>query len=142
MPSLEIICINQEEPIDVSHLPFEIEAEAQLISHRKPAPLFQSDFDKLNGYIYHILDGEGPTCYNLLIRDWYDEAGNSNGKDENIEFRDKFTSAVKEMLEELLAASPIGQLLFTTDYQFGPEKPQRYGQVTFAEFRQLHNLWC
>ena len=139
MPSLEIICIDQEEPIDFSHLPFTVKAEKQLISHRKPAPLFQPNFDKLNGCIYHLLDGAGPTCYDLLVRDWYDEVGNLKDTDENIEFRDEYTFAVKEMLEELISASPVSQILFTTDYQFGPETTQKYGHVTFAEFKELYN---
>ena len=75
----------------------------------------------------------------MLIRDWYDDAGNLKDEDENIEFRNEYTFAVKEMLEQLISASPISQILFTTDYQFGPETIQRFGPMAFAEFRELYN---
>jgi hypothetical protein len=43
------------------------------------------------------------------------------------------------MLEELLNSSPVGQVLFTTDYQFGPEEAERFGPLLFAAFKQLYN---
>lgn len=138
MPSLEIICINQQEPSDFSQLPFTVKSKKELVSHRTPTALFQFDFDKLNGCIYHILDGEGSTCYDLLVRDWYDSEGNLNG-DENIEFRDEYAIAMKEMIKELLSSSPVGQILFTTDYQFGPEETQKFGPMLFAEFQELYS---
>src|ERR1700750_1934075 len=139
MPSLEIICIGQQEPSDFSDLPFRVKAGKELVSHRSPNPLSQSDFDRLEGCIYHVLDGSSPTCYDPLVRDWYGEHGNSNGADENVEFREEYSGAVKGMLEELLGSSPVGQVLFTTDYQFGPEEARRFGPLSFAEFRRLYN---
>ena len=139
MPSLEIICIDQQEPTNFSNLPFRVKAEKELVSHRRPDPLFQLDFERLRGCIYHILDGSSPTCYDLLVRDWYDKQGNPNGADENVEFRDEFAQAMKQVLEQLLASSPIGQILFTTDYQFGPTEVQRHGPLSFAEFKELYN---
>ena len=142
MPSLEIICIGQSEPLDFSDLPFVVKAERELKSHRSPCPLFQQDFDKLTGCIYHVLDNCQPgcgTCFELLIRDWHDECGNSNGRDENVEFRNEYANGMKRMIERLLEDSPIGQVLFTTDYQFGPEPAQRFGPMTFAAFKDLYN---
>lgn len=139
MPSLEIICIAQREPSDFSDLPFTVKAETRLVSHRRPEPLFQSDFDGLHGCIYHVTDGQSPTCYDLLVRAWYDEQGNPSGGDENVEFREEYAGAVKRMLEELLRASPVGQVLFTTDYQFGPEDARRCGPLSFAEFAEPYN---
>ncbi len=142
MPSLEIICIGQSTPCDFSQLPFTVKAEKELVSHRLPNPLFQSDFGKSSGYIYHILDSCEPmcfTCYHLLKRDWYDEHGNDNGLDENIEFREEYEASMIQMLEELLLASPVSQILFTTDYQFGPEVAQRNEVISFATFKELYN---
>lgn len=139
MPSLEIICINQQKPSDFSQLPFIVEAEKELVSHRTPAPLFQLDFDKLSGCIYHLLDGNSPTCYDLLVRDWYDSEGNSNSRDDNVVFRDEYAAVLKRVLEELLSSSPVGQILFTTDYQFGPEVTQRFEPMPFVEFQELYN---
>src|SRR5207237_8518459 len=124
---------------DFSSLPFKVRAEKELVSHHSTNSLFQSDFDRLRGYIYHVLDGSTLTCYELLVRDWYDEHGNSNGADENVEFREEYAGAVKRMLEELLNSSPVGQVLFTTDYQFGPEEAERFGPLLFAAFKQLYN---
>jgi hypothetical protein len=139
MPSLEIICIDQPEPSDFSHLPFRVKAEKELVSHRSPKPLFQADFDRLAGCIYHLLD-DGPTAYDLLVRDWYDDEGNSNGLDDNVEFMDEYASPVKEMLEQLLQASPVGQVLFTTDYQFGPKGIEKHGPMSLMEFWDLHEV--
>lgn len=79
------------------------------------------------------------TCYHLLKRDWYDEHGNDNGLDENIEFREEYEASMIQMLEELLLASPVSQILFTTDYQFGPEVAQRNEVISFATFKELYN---
>ncbi|PSB15148.1 hypothetical protein C7B65_25145 [Phormidesmis priestleyi ULC007] len=136
MPSLEIICIQQLEPTDFSHLPFRVEAETVLTSHRSPQPLFQGDFDKLQGCIYHLLDEKSVTAYNLLKRDWYREGDDS---DDNVEFKDEYLPLVKSLLKQLLAASPVGQILFTTDYQFGSDGAERYGSISFSEFWQMHN---
>lgn len=46
---------------------------------------------------------------------------------------------MKRMLEELLRASPVGQVLLTTDYQFGPGDARRRGPLSFAEFAELYN---
>ncbi|MBW4638338.1 MAG: hypothetical protein KME05_08890 [Gloeocapsa sp. UFS-A4-WI-NPMV-4B04] len=139
MPSLEIICINQQEPSDFSQLPFIVEVEKELGSHRIPAPRFQLDFDKLSGCIYHLLDGNSPTCYDLLVWDWRDSEGNCNGRDESVVFKDEYAAALKGVLEKLLSSSPVGQILFTTDYQFGPEVTQRFEPMPFVEFQELYN---
>ena len=135
MPSIEIICIDQIEPIYFIDLPFQIEVSKNLISHRSPAPLFSSDFDKLNGYIYHLLENEGITAYELLEQDSYDADGNSN----ILKFIDEVSPYIHSVLEALLNSSPIKQLLFTSDYQFGPEIVKRFDSIPIAEFWKLHD---
>ncbi len=139
MPSIEIISINQKEPTDCSSFPITVEIGGDLVSHRTPSPLFQSDFDELEGYIYHVLDGEGPTACNLLKQDWYDEEGNSNGLDENIEFIDEYKDSVKLLLDKLLHSSKTGEILFTSNYQFGPKKAIRVGPMSILDFWNLHD---
>jgi len=139
MPSLEIICIDQEEPITFSDLPFEVEAERELRSHRSPEPLFQTDFDQLRGIIYHVLEPGGITVYELLKRDWYDADGNSNGREENIEFLSEIVPAMYKLLKVLLTASPAARIVFTTDYQFGPKRAKRFGSMPLEEFWRLHH---
>ena len=43
------------------------------------------------------------------------------------------------LLDALLAASPESELLFTSDWQFGPEHTLRMGVVTLAELGRLHD---
>ncbi len=135
MPSIEIICVAQIEPIYFTDLPFQIEVNKNLISHRSPAPLFQSDFDKLKGYIYHLLENEGITAYELLEQGWYDACGNSN----ILKFIDKVSPDVQSVLKTLLNCSPVKQLLFTSDYQFGPEIVKRFDPIPIAKFWKLHD---
>ena len=142
MPSLEIICIDQDEPISFSNLPFDLEAESSLRSHRSPKPLFQADFDKLQGCIYHVLERGGTTVYELLKRDWYNPDGSTNGREENVEFLPEIAPSIYEVLQILLANSPASRILFTTDYQFGPEIVQRFGPMSLEAFWKLHNSGC
>lgn len=139
MPSIEIVCIDQEEPVDCSSLPFPVEIGAELVSHRTPSALFQSDYENLEGYMYHLLDGEGPTAYNLLKKQWYDEKGNSNGLDENLEIKDEYKASVQVLLDSLINSSKTGRILFTSDYQFGPTSAIRLGPVSISEFWNLHD---
>lgn len=135
MPSIEIICISQTKPIYLTDLPFQIEVSQELISHRSPSPIFQSDFDKLNGYIYHLLDNEGITAYGLLEKGWYDTYGNSNV----LKFIEEIAPCVRSFFETLLNFSPAKQLLFTSDYQFGPELAKRFAPISISEFWKLHD---
>lgn len=144
MPSIEIICIGQREPIDFCYLPFYVEAESRLISHRAPKPLFQSDFDLLDGCIYHL----GGSCLRFppvreqfaytasdLCIEWW----------EFLHFKPRYATGIRMLLQKLLEASPKGKLLFTSDYQFGPSKVRRYKQpLTLETFWQRHDagqLW-
>jgi hypothetical protein len=54
VPSIEIICIDQVDPIDFNDLPFAVESGAEIKSHRIPRPLFARDFAGLKGCIYHL----------------------------------------------------------------------------------------
>src|SRR5262245_55372349 len=103
MPSVEIICIGQPEPSDFSDLPFAVAAENRLKSHRSPEPLFQPDFDQLQGCIYHLgnprlkkPDARGAYTTSDLLIDWW----------ELIHFKPRYVRHVQRLLRELLAASP------------------------------------
>lgn len=119
-------------------MPFVVKSENKLVSDRWPSPIFKSDFDNLSGCMYHLRDG-GPTCFDLLKKDWYDQDGNKTESVENIKFKDEFAEHVKNLLQSLLIASPVGKILFTTDYQFGPKDVEKNGPITFIEFWTLHD---
>lgn len=142
MPSIEIVCIGQISPGDFSYLPFAVEGEAELKSHRMPKPLFQEDFAGLKGCIYHLGNpdlkirrkGKVFFAYDLLS-----DRARSGQRATFLEFRPEFLPAIHGLLASLLEASPAHQLLFTSDWQFGPKRPYRSPAVTLDEFWSLHD---
>ena len=141
MPSIEIICVEQTEPIQLPDLPFAVEAENKLASHRSPSPLFQPDFNELSGCSYHLGNPalRNPatcgcyTAYELLSKDkgteWWDI----------IHFAPEFAPSVRVLLEQLLSASPSSKVLFTSDYQFGPNAKRYKRPLALERFWQLHD---
>src|SRR5262245_28703725 len=117
MPSIEIVCVGQSTVTEFTGMPFLVESESRLVSHRAPYPLWQKDFDSLIGCIYHLSDGGNVTACDLLVRDWYDADGNSRDDEMNLQFKPPVASHVKRMLDALIASSPTHEVLFTSDYQ-------------------------
>ena len=136
MPSVEIVCIGQPEPIVFENVPFRIDAKNKLRSQRTPSPLFQADFDVLSGCIYHLIKQSRGACtaYDLLDIWW-----------EEIRFKPEYVADINHILTELLAASPEGKVLFTSDYQFGPKQRRYKRPITLGKFWVLHaegKLWA
>jgi len=141
MPSIEIVCIGQSKSIDGSNYPFAVEASSELVSHRTPAPRFQSDFDVLVGVIYHLGNPDLKVreqgayfAYELLS-----ESSRSAEPPSALEFGPKYASAVFDLITVLLRESPQSEVLFTSDWQFGPDHTLRLGRVSLAELRELHD---
>jgi len=140
MPSIEIACIGLADTLEPPATSFAVACEAGLKSHRSPAPRFQLDFDRLSGSLYHLgsprfaLTATGPFfAYELLS-----EA--SRDAHTFLEFEHKHVPSAQELLAWLLAASPKGQLVFTSDWQFGPPGSRRLAPVGLAEFWRLHGI--
>ncbi len=120
----------------MSGLPFAVHAENRLKSHRWPSPLFEEDFHRLRGCMYHLgspelKDPTYPYRYtaSALLEEWW----------EALRFKPEFRGHVRRLLEDLLGSSPEGKLVFTSDYQFGPS-PRRYRRPrTLDEFWELHD---
>lgn len=139
MPSIEIVCIGQLEVSDFNNLPFRLFAGDRLVSHRSPRPLFQPEFDTLQGCIYHLCNPDrGYTAYHLLTagpeeeeleREWWT----------GIYFLPAFAPSVRMILAELLNASPVGKVVFTSDYQFGPKVRRYKRSLTLERFWELHD---
>jgi hypothetical protein len=129
MPSIEIICIGQLVPLDFSAMPFKVYAEDELISHRTPRPLFQSDFDKLSGCIYHLCNQRN-NAYTAgdLLTNW-----------EMLHFKPEYVPCIKQLLFELLQASPCKELLFTSDNQFGPGVRKYKRPLSLNKFWVTHD---
>ena len=138
MPTIEVVCVSQAEPLDVSSLPFAVLAENKLLSHRA---LFQSDFDKLRGCIYHLGnpdlrgDEEGLFWAYALISDAISE----RDEEDCLKFNDEFVPHIKEMLSQLFIASPVGQITFSSDWQFGTEDVRRFEEITEEKFWKMHD---
>lgn len=50
-----------------------------------------------------------------------------------------YVPAVFDLLLSLVGKSPESELIFTSDWQFGPDHTLRLGRVTLSEFRALHD---
>lgn len=141
MPSIEIVCIAQVEPLDCAHYPFAVESSSVLKSHRGPTPRFQSHFDRLVGVIYHLgnpqLKGRaegGFFAYELLS-----DRSRSAELISALEFRAEVAGPVFALLDRLIAASPESRILFTSDWQFGPDHARHVGPVSVGRLRELHD---
>jgi hypothetical protein len=56
-----------------------------------------------------------------------------------LEFASPFRPAAQRLLAELIAASPTEELIFTSDWQFGPDWTKRQPPLTLSEFWKLHH---
>jgi hypothetical protein len=141
VPSIEIICIGQLEPSDCSHFPFAVRSGTELKSHRTPKPLFAEDFARLKGCIYHLGSPERKTrkAGTFLAWDLLSDRSRYAPRSRFLEFRPEFIPALHELLGSLVESSPDGQLLFTSDWQFGPKRPYRAPIITGDEFWSLHD---
>jgi hypothetical protein len=140
MPSIEVVCIGQTEPLELGPLSFAVVSGTRLVSHRTPTPLFQSDFDQLEGCMYHLGNPELRSKARTGTFFAYELLSESSRHGEPfLEFADEHRPDVGIVLSALLAASPEGRLLFTSDWQFGPEGAKRHPAVTLAEFWRLHD---
>jgi hypothetical protein len=139
MPSIEIVCIGQQKPCEFRDWPFAIDCGPDLISHRGPMPLFQADFDQLTGCIYHL---GNPGCTTPeyagmffayeLIQDDEETVG-------CLRFSTSFVDSIRLLLRRLMDASPCGKIFFTTDWQFGPDRITRGGEILLTEFWTMHD---
>src|SRR5882672_7059327 len=119
MPSIEIACVGLQHALPPPPMSFAVICERGLKSHRSPTPRFQSDFDKVDGCLYHLGDpdligrqGGAYVAYELLS-----SASRATDPVDFLEFEDKHVASARGLLNWLVAASPTGQLLFTSDWQ-------------------------
>ena len=140
MPSIEIACVGLERDRTPPPTSFDIAYEVCLTSHRVPSR-FQRDFDATAGTMYHLGNpGQNGarsgafTAYELLSDECLDQ-------DPIIflEFGQSHVQSLKALLPWLLESSPAGRLMFTSDYQFGPDAPAWFGPITLGEFWNLHD---
>ncbi|SRR5579872_613589 len=128
--------------MDFGHLPFAVESGMELKSHRTPKPLFGEDFAKLQGCIFHLGNpdlknrrkGRAFFAYDLLS-----DRSRSAARPTFLEFRPEFVPGIRELLGSLVQSSPMREVLFTSDWQFGPKRAYRSPIVSLEEFWSLHD---
>ncbi len=140
MPSIEIVAIAQQCPSKVDDLPFAAMADFTLKSHRSQSR-FQGDFDRLSGIMYHLGNpglktdhaGRRFFAYQLL------SPASRKVESSFLEFAAEYRAAAQMFFEELLHNSPVGKLVFTSDWQFGPEWIKYEPELSLSEFWRLHD---
>lgn len=135
-PLVEIACVGLAAPREVRASGFVVQAEAGLRS-QSLAPRFRDEFDGLSGCLYRLGQatdsGAALSAYELLS-----PASREAFPPSALEFAPAHRGAVERLLEEIQAASPERRVLFTSDWQYGPEWAHRFGPLTLAEFWSLH----
>jgi len=140
MPSIEIISVGQKSLARFRGVPFAIvSGQRELRSHRHPSH-FQRDFDRLQGCIYHL------GCPHLRRKrtgtfEAYDLlSGKCREQTRTVflEFKREFVPSIRKILITLLIHSPVGRVVFTSDYQFSPNRPTRVRRISVGEFWTLH----
>ena len=137
MPSIEIVCVGQKEVSDFSDAPFRVFAEDELVSDRSPKPLFKPEFDATTGCIYHLCNPDaGYTAFQLLRMGHHNKKFLWTGL---VGFRPEYAPYVRQMLAQLLKDSPTHKVIFTSDYQFGPNVRRYHSPISQRKFWQLHH---
>ncbi|MEM9274569.1 MAG: hypothetical protein AAGA80_16645 [Cyanobacteria bacterium P01_F01_bin.143] len=136
MPTIEIISIGTETVPDLPRFnQFAYIVEPGVLSHRG---LFQDVLDKETGIIIHLankeLEGEedgGWFAGGLM--EWNDT------ENEPVVFQSHRFIDVVDLLQKLVEISPKNELIFLTDYQFGPEaRTIKKELLTILEFIDYH----
>ena len=137
MPTVEIISINATHIPDLPKYDgFAYFAEEGVVSHRK---LFQHVLNKETGVIVHLANKaadyvEGYWWFASELLDWCGEDSL-----EMIKFKHLVFADILDLLKRMFEASPIGEIIFLTDFQMGPEQSQIVNKaITLTEFLNLH----
>jgi hypothetical protein len=139
MPSIEILSVDQYKSTVFGDFPFALLVDPARQSHRSPSR-FQHDFDQVRGILYHLGNPDMKQCgggqaffaYKLLSRE-------SQNDGTFLEFAADYRRQVESLLSELLRVSPVHRVLFTSDWQFGPEWVKHERSITLDRFWSLHD---
>jgi hypothetical protein len=139
-PSLEIACIGLAEPAPLEAHGFAIVCAPSLTSQCVPSR-FQPHFDRASGCLYRLgaAAARGPrpsgalSAYGLLSVECRERFPPSL-----LQFAPEHVAQVAAVIASIVSASPRGEALFTSDWEFGPEWAHRFGPVTPHDFWRLH----
>ena len=141
MPSIEVACIGLDQPLEPPNTTFAVVFEPGLKSHRSPSPRFQSDFDSLSGSLYHLgsPEFEGTSGGPFFAYDVLSQPSRHTEQPRFLEFAPEHVESARILISWLLDASPVGRILFTSDWQFGPSWAKRSRPLSVSEFWRLHD---
>ena len=101
---------------------------------------FQPDFDRVSGSRYHLGNpGLSRVGGAFFASDLLSLESRKADARAFLEFAQLHVGGVRALLDWLLRNSPDGKLLFTSDWQFGPEGTQRFDAITLTAFWKLHD---
>jgi hypothetical protein len=140
MPSIEIATIGLSTPLAPPVTSFAVVYEAGLRSHRTPSR-FQADFDRISGSLYHLGNPSfsGTTGGAFFASELLSVRSQDADPRSFLEFSSDHVASVQALLEWLIDVSPTHRLLFTSDWQFGPEATRRFDVITLPELWDLHD---
>ena len=142
MPSIELVCTDQSEPLEFSDLPFALVADSELVSHRS-RPLFRRELSGLRGCMYHIGNPQcdGPGYQGAFFAcDVLSSESREHQRRRFFEVAPKFRDGFRRLVRTLLDASPVHSVFFYTDWQFGPRRAFRGGVISESSFWQQHDI--
>ena len=119
MPSIEIICVGQQQPLDLPRLPFAVQADP---ARRFGNPDLRDRADAMFYFAHALLSEES--------------RHNANGM---LQFDGVFCEALARFTTLLLAVSPEHRIVFTSDWQFGPSHTLRVRFETLGDFWHAHD---
>ena len=165
MPTIEIISVNAKEiPNLRDYKSFTFICENKLESHRA---LFNDELkENYEGVIVHLgnksfqkdkdkdeigvwfasdlINFESDEEIKLPIIDKENQIDGDKqwwGSDQSFlfKFKQSIIDDLKDIINQMIKLSPINEVLFLTDYQFGPEKPSHKGQISLEDFFYDHD---
>jgi hypothetical protein len=141
MPSIELVCTDQSEPLEFSDLPFALVADREVVSHRT-RPLFRRELLRLRGCMYHV---GNPQCARLgyqgafFAYDVLSAESRNHQRRRFFEIAPEFRGGFRHLVRALLDASPVHSVFFYMDWQFGPTRAFRGGVISESAFWQQHD---
>ncbi len=142
MPSIELVCIDQSEPLEFSDLPFALVADRELVSHRT-RPLFQWELSRLRGCMYHVGNPQCATPSSQGAFFAYEVLSSGSRERQRrrfFEIAPQFRDGFRALVGTLLEASPSHSVFFYTDWQFGPTRAARGGLISDSDFWRYHDM--
>jgi len=157
VPTIEIVSVNTWEfPLDQEDYSIAVIKENKLVSHRA---LFQDYLDHLQGVILHLgnhnyVDDKDHGFFAGDLIDWDFEGKEilfpvfdkddkvkkpGTGQSQVFQFLSEYHVEINALLVQSFKQSPVGQVVFLTDFQMGPAKEMHVALETIDDLWRIHH---